>query len=91
MLPKFTQESEIQPIDLLKSLGINRMFEHLDLDIFDKNYGFASEIVQKVKIIVDEEGTEAAAVTMFSDCRGIPEHITFKADHPFQYYIKHIP
>jgi serine protease inhibitor len=51
---------------------------------------YISDIVQKVVIVVDEEGTEAAAVTV---ARGIKKSIAVKfiCDHSFVYYIKHVP
>ena len=48
-----------------------------------------------LNFIVDEDGTEASAVTVAvcqSKCiRNDPEPKIFQADHSFIYYIKHIP
>lgn len=101
-LPKFTQETTIRPKDILSFLGINKMFNNADIDdiLVNKNnrQGYCvNNIIQKAKIIVMEEGTEAAAATVtaleaFTKSIQINEPvINFTADHPFIYYIRHIP
>ena len=99
VLPKFTQETEIDLIPFFKSLGIYKLFEDMDADNMienKKDRAYVSVIRQKAKIIVDEDGTEASAATavvcMLESCcyrepRTIPN---FVADHPFMFYIRHI-
>ena len=54
---------------------------------------FISHILQKAKIKTDEEGLEAAAVTMVMIAEGAsmkpeePQHRAFHATKPFRYYI----
>ena len=43
--------------------------------------------MQDAVIKVDEEGTEAAAVSTGTAATSVPEHHTFHADHPFLYLI----
>jgi serpin B len=52
---------------------------------------YVTEILHKAVIDVDEEGTTAAAVTSMhvrKSTGGLPRQITFKADHPFLFFIK---
>ena len=73
-------------------------------DIFDKNKArldeistnmYVSVILHEAVVIVDEEGTEAAAVTavvgrvMMAMPIAAPKPIIFNANHSFLYYIKH--
>jgi serine protease inhibitor len=101
-IPKFTEETTIEPIDLMKFIGINKIFQNADCqDIIennnDNNNIYISNIIQKTKIIVDEEGTEAASATAliaqnYSASSEIKEPIiNFIANHPFIYYIRHLP
>ena len=54
---------------------------------------FISDILQKAKIKTDEEGLEAAAVTMIMMAGGVlmepeePKYREFHANEPFRYYI----
>ena len=54
---------------------------------------FISDILQKAKIKTDEEGLEAAAVTMVTIVAGAllepeePQYRVFHANEPFRYYI----
>ncbi len=96
-LPKFEYETTLAELpDLLKPLGINQVFEEgfADLSgIEPKQELFVAKAIHKATITVDEEGTEAAAVTVIvSDGAGSaqppeePEIIKF--DHPFFYVIQ---
>ncbi len=93
-LPKFTHEQEIDMIPFLKSLGITHIFENMSAkDMMPNDDGiFVSTIKQKVKIIVNEVGTEASAVTAIinnRECCVIKNTYDFIADHNFAYYIIH--
>ena len=94
-IPKFTTEFEIEFNDALKSLNLNSMFNLncVISNLIDRNDLFVDKVIQKAKIIVDETGTEAAAVTaaiMHQECcrRPIPS-VLFDANKTFQYYIMH--
>ena len=92
-IPKFEFETEYGLVGLMKNLGI--------LDAFDKNNanfeGITDEQVyleqakHKAFVSVDEEGTEAAAVTALvvrlTSGPPTPEH-EFIADHPFVFVIQ---
>lgn len=89
-LPRFTTESSLE---LDKLLGLNLPFGH-DLDeLIDgpgaKGFG---RIIQRARVDVDEEGTEAAATTAVT-IRAVsytpPFHIAF--DRPFTWAIEHAP
>jgi serpin B len=48
---------------------------------------FLSQVMQDAVIKVDEEGTEAAAVSTGMMGTSVQEPTTFHADHPFLYLI----
>lgn len=94
-LPKFRQEYEFDVVKLFKSLGVNRLFNSSKAELYNiiknKDGLYVDKITHKAVIIVDEEGTEAAAVTVIAlenYCAPEDSSIIFKADHTFQYYIK---
>lgn len=100
-LPKYTMEYSITMNDILKQLGLVRAFdsETAEFGGLGKTKGAAEEplfidtVLQKVKVQVDEEGTEAAAVTeIMIDCGaalGQPELEKIEVDfnEPFVYLI----
>lgn len=68
-MPKFSIESQIDLNDCVKELGAKLIFDPDDADLSgfgesDNGNVFVSEIFQKAKIDVDEEGTRAAAATV---------------------------
>jgi len=97
-LPRFTIESEIQFVDVLKSLGVEKVFapgaDLSGLSSTDKNL-YVSKVIQKAFINVTETGTEAAAATavmiLFGASPNSPPPPTpkiFHVEHPFTYMIK---
>nr|XP_023018608.1 antichymotrypsin-2-like [Leptinotarsa decemlineata] len=94
-LPKFTITTSIDFKKLLIELGVHDLFESTaNLSGISKGERLLVDtIVQKAFINVTESGTEAAAATaviggltaVFNPSRPI---FTFKADHPFMYYIR---
>lgn len=93
-LPKFEYEAEYSYKDVLQKLGINRAFDIDNADfsnISDQKPLFVNDISQKCVINVDEEGTEAAALTSVALCGSAmpPEKIIeLYANRPFLYFIK---
>jgi serpin B len=89
-LPRFSAESSLE---LDKLLGLNLGFGE-DLDALidgpgEKGFG---RIVQRARVDVDEEGTEAAAttaVTIRAVSYSPPFHLSF--DRPFTWAIEHAP
>ena len=93
-LPKFTHRKRVDMIPILESLGVHDLFtKNAKLNISQDSY--ISSIIHEAVVIVDEEGTEAAAVTTMisQNCMmSAPKKtIIFRADHDFVYYIRHIP
>ncbi len=96
-MPKFKIESTFDNMgDIVKNMGINLAFSPTRAQ-FPKMLTPAPEclwiddIIQKTYIDVDENGTEAAAVTAImmkaTSVMQEPEPIEFKADKPFTYFI----
>jgi len=96
-LPKFTINSQIKFVNILKSLGAKKMFgTEADLTGMSSTHKnlHVSDVVQKAFISVSESGTEAAAATAVAvESRAgriiRPPIETFHADHPFIYVIKY--
>jgi serine protease inhibitor len=94
-IPKFTHRKNVSLIPFLKKLGVNDLFDsrRSNLDNISLNT-HVSEIIHEAVVIVDEAGTEAAAatvITMRCESMQMPRpHKTFRADHSFVYYIRHM-
>ena len=89
-IPKFKTDSELDVLSLLRSLGVRHLG---DLSGISSEKIEISESKQIAKIRVDEEGTEAAAVTTGTGMalmapESIDETYFFTADHPFIYFIE---
>jgi len=91
-MPKFTMEAGIDLKEVLEKMGVKKIFDsacnplsemaHIGLHI--------GAAVHKVKIVVDEVGTEAAAATgMIAMMRMAPMPIMINADHPFLFFIRY--
>ncbi|CAI0556329.1 unnamed protein product [Linum tenue] len=96
-IPKLKFTSLFNPCDIMKDLGLQLPFQRLGE--FTEMVGHNSEricvneVYQKAYIEVDEEGTEAAAVTVMSfGCRPPspppPPEEKFVADRPFMFMIQ---
>ncbi len=97
-LPKF-KVSMNQPIDpILNSLGIKKMYSPIEADFSNMTKeGFFVELVkQATDFSVDEEGTEAAAVTIISmptssgEKPKEPEYIPVYVNRPFVFLIREV-
>jgi len=93
-LPRFTLEYELSLNDALTALGMGIAFTPYAAD-FTKMYQDADIYISAVKhktfVKVNEEGTEAAAVTsveMGATSVDPIMPITFRADHPFVFMIR---
>ena len=95
-IPKMDLETEFSSgelVDFLKEYGVSLAFDDQKADftgMLDRQL-YVSDIIQKTRIKLDEEGVEAAAVTaiMVEQSAYImsKEPKTFTADEPFSFYI----
>lgn len=94
-LPRFETESTTEDlIGTLKKMGILRAFDERQAEIRNmcNRDVYISNMLQKAHIKVDENGSEAAAVTVAEvfACLSASEPVQFHADHPFVYVIHDI-
>ena len=93
MLPKFEASYNEIICDQLKKLGLNSIFEDCDLTNLTETDCFVNKVIHATKYIVDENGTEGAAVTIIGVDESVEMPIkptqTFvlKADRPFVYML----
>lgn len=94
-MPKFEAESNVSLKKTCESLGMTNMFDPAFSSDFKSLADdiYVSDIIQKTKIVVDEEGTEAAAVTMMTmDTACVmpdePKTLDIIIDKPFVYAIR---
>ena len=91
-VPKFDVKSSFDLIEALKNLGVNEIFNQNTKDIksIKGTDVFVSTIKQDARIVLDEEGTKAAAVTIVGEAETAIDptsRINFKLDRPFIYVI----
>ena len=93
-LPRFETESATEDlIGVLKKMGIARAFDESQAEIRNmcNRDVYISRMLQKAHIKVDENGSEAAAVTsadIVCLSASMDEPVKFFADHPFVYLIR---
>ncbi len=94
-MPKFECDYSGSLKEMLQLLGVNKAFDPLGAEFNATAEGeqlYISSIIQAAKIRCDEEGTEAAAVTMAVDGAGAmlmeEPPIEFIVNRPFMYEIK---
>mgnify|MGYP001102586628 CR=1 FL=1 len=89
-LPKFTLEYEIKLNDVLKALGMEIAFgPSADFTRMYKPGGiWIDKVKHKTFVKVNEEGTEAAAVTDVEMIRGGPSGFYMRVDRPFVFVIR---
>jgi serpin B len=92
-LPRFETDTDIDLKPMMTKLGMPDAFNSnkADFRYFCNEPAYIGQMKQVAKIKVDEEGTEAAAVTiigMYNTAIGSgPEFVTFYASRPFLYVI----
>lgn len=95
-MPKFSTGYSVYLTDALKAMGMTDAFDPFLADLTGAGRGvdgplYISYVFQKVKVDVNEEGTEAAAVTEIAMAEGcaLPadEPIVLTFDKPFVYAI----
>ncbi|KAK2160685.1 hypothetical protein NP493_1631g00017 [Ridgeia piscesae] len=89
-IPKFNMTLKIQLTDILIAMGMKDLFGSADLSGIDGTRKlYVSKVVHKAYIDVNEEGTEAAAATaVVVEYTSFWPPKTFKADHPFLFFIR---
>ncbi len=96
-LPKFDYDTTLKTLpETLQHMGARDLFTKgvADLSGIEPTHDlFISQVVHKATIVVDEEGTEAAAVTVIvADGAGSaappPDYAVVTFDHPFIYLIQ---
>ena len=93
-MPKFEMKTHYDLIPHLKNLGVADAFDQINADFSgmqDISSGnlFVSKAIQDAYVKVNEEETEAAAVTTIVAGRmSEPEIASFVADHPFLFAIQ---
>jgi len=90
--PKFKFEYEKALNDMLKSMGMSIAFSKTDADftnIDKRGQLYISEVKHKTFVQVDEEGTEAAAVTSVGvGITSIGQNPVMRIDRPFVFVIR---
>ena len=88
-LPRFETDTNLNLVKIMKDLGMPTAFsEYAEFPYFCNVPNYISNMFQVAKIKLDEEGTEAAAVTVIEDgATSIPPTAKFHATRPFLYII----
>lgn len=91
-VPKFSMEYSTSINDILKTIGINKAFDKSAEfeNMFDSGTMWIDSTIHKTYIKVDEEGTEAAAVTGIGMAGSSlpPEPVIVKYNRPFTFVIR---
>lgn len=91
-LPKLKMEENYDLTSTLSNMGIQNAFVPVLADftrMSAKKDLFISKVIHKAFVEVSEEGTEAAAATGVLVMRSRTPRVTFKANHPFLFFIRH--
>ena len=88
-LPRFETETDMHLEDIMRALGMPNAFEGgYGFNQFCNSNAFIGMMKQVAKVKLDEEGTEASAVTVIEmDKNAVEPYTEFIADHPFLYVI----
>ena len=93
-VPHFDVAGNYELNAVLKKLGVTDAFDDkADFSRMSERWLFISNVSQMSKIIVDEKGTEAAAITVIDMCDGmdmtpLEDYQDFHVDRPFYFTIQ---
>ncbi|XP_007933729.1 serpin B12 [Orycteropus afer afer] len=91
--PQFTLEDSYDLNSILQDMGIVDIFDETKADLTGISPSpnlYLSKIVHKTVLEVNEDGTQAyAASGAVSMARSRPSYVTFNANHPFLFFIRH--
>ena len=87
-LPRFETDTNQDLVGVMASLGMPKAFSiEAEFPYFCNGNPYIGKMFQVAKIKLDEEGTEAAAVTVIEMTESIPQRADFHANRPFLYII----
>ena len=87
-LPRFETDTNQDLVGVMAGLGMPKAFSiEAEFPYFCNGDPYISQMFQVAKIKLDEEGTEAAAVTVIEAYESVPQQVTFHANRPFLYII----
>ncbi len=89
-LPRFKVENKFDLIPMLEGMGMKKAFtDYADFSKISDIAIFISQVIHKTYITVDEEGTEAAAVTAIGfETTSLPTYPIVMVDKPFVFLIR---
>lgn len=90
-LPKLTLSWKHGLIPALRALGMNAAFDsnRADFSRMTPAPVFISDVTQRAAVSIDEQGTEAAAVTVVGvQATSLPLSTVMRVDHPFVFVIR---
>ncbi|XP_022369535.1 serpin B12 isoform X2 [Enhydra lutris kenyoni] len=91
--PQFTLEDSYDLNSILQDMGITDIFEEGKADLTgispSPNF-YLSKVFHKTFVEVNENGTQAVAASgAVGTVMSLPSWVTFTADHPFLFFIRH--
>ena len=87
-LPRFETNSMIELVDVMSALGMPTAFTvYAEFPSFCNVPVYIGNMCQVAIIKLDEQGTEAAAVTVIDGATSEPDYAVFHANRPFLYII----
>ena len=94
-LPKFKIEKTLELSEVLRKIGMKSLFTESSADlsgIDGTHLSYASKVVHKAFVDVNEEGTEVATATSMKIClmslRDDEEEVDFRVDRTFLFFIR---
>jgi serine protease inhibitor len=90
-VPRFTMKATTNLNNMIKSLGFEQFYDTMSLPKLIDDDKYLNDAIQKIVIMVNEDGTEMAIVTTMEECDGMDDDepkIKFICDRPFLFYIR---